>query len=148
MKNIGISETPGIYMHKKMMELEDYKEFIDMALSFAEKKSMTISNIKDAMKEVVTCLEDNATLSADLGDQSYNEADRMNDETKLNTESFLIDDCLSKLENSNLSVKEREELLKLLPSGIRILFSGEPIKEPKCLKHYQYQKHGNRRCED
>ena len=175
LKNLEISETLaqvadrikdpyGIPMGKKMMSLDDNEEFVAMVLSFAERKSMTISNIKDAIQEVVAYMEDNATLNTDLGDQCYSETVRINAGAEpkyymsneeviecmrnakcaiISTESTLIYDCLTKLENDSLSAKEREELLKTLPSGMRQLFSGEPIREPQCLKCYRYRKRDN-----
>lgn len=157
----------GTPMAKKLMTLEDKEEFIAMVISFAEKKSMTISNIKDAIQEVVTYLEDCATLNMGMKDQACSETDgdnarvgikyyRSNEEviecmrnakcaaiSARNAGSTLTDDCFTKLENDSLSAGEREELLKTLPSGMRQLFSGEPIKEPQCLKCYRYQKRGN-----
>lgn len=89
MKNLEISETLaqvadrikdpyGIPVGKKIMSLDDNEEFVAMVLSFAERKSMTISNIKDAIQEAVAYMEDNAILSADPEDQCYNEAVKIN----------------------------------------------------------------------
>lgn len=70
-----IKGIPRIPMCKKMMKLDDYAEFVDMVVSFAERKSMTISNIKDAIQEVVTYLEDAATLNMGMEDPAYSETD-------------------------------------------------------------------------
>lgn len=70
-----IKGIPRIPMCKKIMKLDDYAEFVDMVVSFAERKSMTISNIKDAIQEIVTYLEDAATLNMGMKDQAYSETD-------------------------------------------------------------------------
>lgn len=162
-----IGRINGALVAKKLMTLEDKEEFIAMVIDFAERKSMTISNIKDAVREAIAYLEDNAILNTSLEYQSNSEADESNAGAKVNyyvshdelinrmkdarcivittqnEKSTLINNCFARLENEYISAKEREELLKSLPFGARQLFSGEPIKIPPCLKHYGYQKRGN-----
>lgn len=70
-----IKGIPRIPMIKKMMKLDDYAEFVDMVVSFAERKSMTISNIKDAIQEIVIYLEDAVTLNIGPKNQAYSETD-------------------------------------------------------------------------
>lgn len=159
--------NPHIPMCKKIMGLDDYDEFVAMVISFAERKSMTISNIKEAVQEAIAYMENNATLDTDLNDQAYSETAGLNSGAGLNyyasheeiikclknarctadsTQNkgdLSIDDCLTLLEDENISTKKREELLKSLPAGVRQMFSEEPINEPRCLKRCQYQKHGN-----
>lgn len=127
-----IEGTSRILMGKKLMTSDDNEEFISMVISFAERKSMTISNIKDAIREVITYLEDNATLNIAPKDWINNETDEINVPAGLNyyasheelTEcmknakcttdptqnkgDFSIDDYFAKLENENISTKGEE----------------------------------------
>lgn len=81
-----IKGIPRIPMCKKIMKMDDYMEFIDMVISFAERKSMTISNIKDAIQEIVTYLEEAATLNIGLEGRAYREEDGVNAKVKLKLE--------------------------------------------------------------
>ena len=68
-----IKGIPRILMGKKLMTSDDNEEFIAMVISLAERKSMTISNIKDAIQEIIEYLEDNATLTASLNEELVQE---------------------------------------------------------------------------
>lgn len=50
----------------KLMTEDDEKEFVNLVLDFAKRKSMTVTNIADAVNKVITYMEDNAVLEKEL----------------------------------------------------------------------------------
>ena len=130
LKNLEISETLaqvadrikdpcGIPMGKKMMPLDDNEEFVAMVLSFAERKSMTISNIKDAIQEAVAYMEDNATLDVDLKEQCYGEVNRNNVEADTFCEKIIE------------RLKDAEQILDQLPHYQKRMKQGENGANPR-----------------
>lgn len=49
-------------MMTKLMTEGDEKEFIRLVIDFTERKSMTVSNITDAIEKVIEYMNNNATL--------------------------------------------------------------------------------------
>lgn len=47
---------------KRVMTINDEQEFIELVIAFAEKKSMTISNITDSIQKVIAHMNNNAIL--------------------------------------------------------------------------------------
>ena len=49
-------------MTVRLMSEKDEQEFIELVIDFAERKTMTVSNITNAIKKVIDHMNDNATL--------------------------------------------------------------------------------------
>lgn len=97
----------GIPLGKKLMALNDNEEFIAMVISFAEKRSMTISNIKDAIQEAIIYMEDNAILNTDLEDQSYSETVGINSGAEQNYYSS-HEELIKCIRNAGQSLKQKK----------------------------------------
>lgn len=50
----------------KLMTENDEKEFVEVVLALVKKKSLTVTNIKDAINKVVEYMNNNATLEGEL----------------------------------------------------------------------------------
>ncbi|HBV83902.1 MAG: hypothetical protein OSJ73_08310 [Lachnospiraceae bacterium] len=108
----------GAPIAKKLMTLEDNEEFIAMVIAFAERKSMTISNIKDAVREAIVYMEDNATL-----------IEFSNDEL-MQGKRYCVEEA-TKLSESIAHAAELDDQIPAVQSQASKIFSGNVRKDEK-----------------
>lgn len=114
-----IKGMPGIPVGKKLMLSDDNEEFIQLVISFAEKKAMTISNIKNAIQEAVNYMEDNATLTA------------VSNEEMTQVKKYCAEEVVTKLSKIITQSAEPDDRMPAVRSQISEMFSVNVRKDEK-----------------